>query len=221
MPSSVLNGEIPYRVLFPTKSLYPIAPKIFGCVCCARDVRPHRTKLDPKSLKCIFLGYLRVQKGYRCFCPTLNRYLVSPDVTFFEDMSFSPSSSSSCQGENDNLFIYEITSPISSSTPSSSVSLPSRPPITQVYSRQPPQQLSGTCSTPMTSSTINLGPSDDLPIAFQKGTRTFPRLFHIISCPRPHILFSHPSIPSLFLTLFMKLYLILVGVVEWLRRWLL
>jgi len=70
----------------PTKSLYPIAPKIFGCVCFAWDVRPHRTKLDLKSLKCIFLSYSRVQKEYRCFCPTLNRSLVSPDVTFFEDM---------------------------------------------------------------------------------------------------------------------------------------
>ncbi|KAL0533503.1 hypothetical protein IC582_027535 [Cucumis melo] len=80
MPSSLLNGEIPYRVLFPTKSLFPIAPKIFGCVCFVRDIRPHHTKLDSKSLKCIFLGYSRVQKGYRCYCPTLKRYLVSPDV---------------------------------------------------------------------------------------------------------------------------------------------
>ncbi|KAL0533382.1 hypothetical protein IC582_030221 [Cucumis melo] len=60
MPSSLLNGEIPYRVLFPTKSLFPIAPKIFGCVYFVRDVRPHHTKLDPKSLKCIFLGYSHV-----------------------------------------------------------------------------------------------------------------------------------------------------------------
>ena len=57
MSFSVLNGEIPYRVLFPTKNLFPIAPKIFGCVCFVRDVCPHHTKLDPKSLKCIFLGY--------------------------------------------------------------------------------------------------------------------------------------------------------------------
>ena len=30
MPSSVLQGEIPYIVLFPTKSLFPIEPRIFG-----------------------------------------------------------------------------------------------------------------------------------------------------------------------------------------------
>ncbi|KAA0035896.1 putative Cysteine-rich RLK (RECEPTOR-like protein kinase) 8 [Cucumis melo var. makuwa] len=73
MPSSILNGEIPYLVTFPTKSLFPIALKIFGCVCFVRDVRPHHTKLDPKSLKYIFLGYSRVQKRYRCYCPTLKR----------------------------------------------------------------------------------------------------------------------------------------------------
>ncbi|KAL4032883.1 hypothetical protein IC575_005966 [Cucumis melo] len=111
MPSSLLNGDIPYRVLFPTKSLFPIAPKIFGCVCFVRDVSPHHTKLDPKSLKCIFLGYSRVQKGYRCYRPTLKRYLVSCDVAFFDDTPFTSSPLSSCQGEDDNLFIYEITSP--------------------------------------------------------------------------------------------------------------
>ena len=65
-------------------------------VCFVRDVRPHHTKLDPKSLKWIFLGYSRVQKGYRCYCPTLKRYLVSSDVTFFEDTPFISSPSSSC-----------------------------------------------------------------------------------------------------------------------------
>ncbi|KAL0539985.1 hypothetical protein IC582_024207 [Cucumis melo] len=83
MPSSILNGEIPYLVTFPTKSLFPIALKIFGCVCFVRDVRPHHTKLDPKSLKYIFLGYSRVQKRYRCYCPTLKRYLVSFNIAFF------------------------------------------------------------------------------------------------------------------------------------------
>ena len=47
-------------------------------------------KLDPKSLKCIFLGYSRVQKGYRCYCPSLRRYVVSVDVTFLENDPFSP-----------------------------------------------------------------------------------------------------------------------------------
>ena len=73
MPSGVLHGEIPMSVLFPNQRLFPIGPKIFGCSCFVRDTRPHLSKLDPKSLKCVFLGYSRLQKGYRCFSLVLNR----------------------------------------------------------------------------------------------------------------------------------------------------
>ena len=71
MPYSVLNWVTPFQILFPHKSLFPIEPRVFGCTCFVRDIRLHVSKLDPKSLKCIFLGYSRVQKEYRCYCPTL------------------------------------------------------------------------------------------------------------------------------------------------------
>ncbi|KAA0065705.1 putative mitochondrial protein [Cucumis melo var. makuwa] len=56
MFSSVLDGEPPYRVLFPTKSLFPIAPKIFGHVCFVWDICLYHTKLDPKILEIHLLG---------------------------------------------------------------------------------------------------------------------------------------------------------------------
>ena len=89
MPSSVLNWTAPYHQLFLNNRLFPIDPKVFGCTCFVRDVRPQVSKLDPKSLKCIFVGYSHVKKGYRCYCPTLRRYFVSADVTFFETTPFS------------------------------------------------------------------------------------------------------------------------------------
>ena len=92
MPSSVLDWITLFQTLFPRKSLFLIEPLEFGCTCLVQDVRPHVSKLDPKSLKYIFLGYSRVQKGHRCYCPTLRRYLVSTDVTFFETNPFSLSS---------------------------------------------------------------------------------------------------------------------------------
>ena len=52
MPSSVLNWTAPYHQLFPNNPLFPIDPKVFGCTCFVRDVRPQVSKLDPKSLKC-------------------------------------------------------------------------------------------------------------------------------------------------------------------------
>ena len=60
MPSSVLNWATSFQTLFPHKSLFPIEPWLFGCTCFVPDVRPHVSKLDPKSLKCIFLWYSRV-----------------------------------------------------------------------------------------------------------------------------------------------------------------
>ena len=71
------------------KSLFPIEPQVFGCTCFVWDVCPHVSKLDLKSLKCIFFGYSQVQKGYRCYCPSLPRYLVSTDVTYLENTFFS------------------------------------------------------------------------------------------------------------------------------------
>ena len=101
MPSSVLNWATPYHQLFPNSSLFPIDPMVFGCTCFVLDVKPHDSKLEPKSLKCIFVGCSRVQKGYRCYCPTLQHYFVSIDVIFFETTLFSLSSPVTSQGKGD------------------------------------------------------------------------------------------------------------------------
>ncbi|XP_043697023.1 uncharacterized protein LOC122647766 [Telopea speciosissima] len=88
MPSSVLWAEIPHSVLFPTESLFPLPPCIFGCVCFIRDHRPGLSKLDPKAIKCMFLKYSRTQKGYRCYSPSLPKYLITADVSFFESTPY-------------------------------------------------------------------------------------------------------------------------------------
>nr|KYP63464.1 Retrovirus-related Pol polyprotein from transposon TNT 1-94 [Cajanus cajan] len=87
MPSSVLNNQIPYTILYPQKDLYPVPLRVFGCTCFVHDLTPGKDKFFAKSLKCIFLGYSRLQKGYHCFCPQLQRYIVSADVSFFESSS--------------------------------------------------------------------------------------------------------------------------------------
>ncbi|GKD82453.1 gag-pol polyprotein, partial [Tanacetum coccineum] len=43
------------------------------------------TKLDPKSKKCLFLGYVDGVKGYRLWDPTAHKVVVSRDVVFMED----------------------------------------------------------------------------------------------------------------------------------------
>ena len=130
MPSSVLDWATSFQTLFPHKSLFPIKPRIFWCTCFVRDVRLHVSKLDPKSLKCIFLGYSRVQKGYRCYCPTLHRYMVFADVTFLENTHFSPNPIHTSQGEDDDLLVYTLASLAPAYIPPLT-----KPPITQALHR--------------------------------------------------------------------------------------
>ena len=134
--------------MFPNNLLFPIDPKVFGCTCFVRDVHPQVSKLDPKSVKCIFVGYSRVQKGYRRYCLTLRRYFVSIDVIFIETTPFSLSSPIASQGEDDNLLVYIISSLAPTPAP-----VPVKPPITQVHSRH---------QNPPVSSVTLTAPSSDL-----------------------------------------------------------
>src|SRR3954465_2548277 len=61
-----------------------VAPKVFGCTCFVRDHRPLVGKLDPRAVKCIFIGYPSRQKSYKCWSPIERRTFVSMDVTFRE-----------------------------------------------------------------------------------------------------------------------------------------
>ena len=130
MPSSILDWDTPFHTLFPHKSLFPIEPRVFGCTCFVQDVRPHVSKLDPKSLKCIFLGYSRVQKRYRCYYLSLRRDLVFVNVTFLENTLFSPNPIHTSQEEDDDLLVYTLAllAPVY-------VPPLTKPPITRVYAR--------------------------------------------------------------------------------------
>ncbi|KAA0035865.1 uncharacterized protein E5676_scaffold344G00800 [Cucumis melo var. makuwa] len=110
MSSYVLNGEIPYRVPFPTKSLFPIALKIFGYI----------------------IYFIIIKFMLR---------------------------------EDDDLFIYEVTTPTPSFSP---ILPPSRLYLSQVYSRRPPPQPLDLCPPLMSPSSCDPGPSNDLFIALCK-----------------------------------------------------
>ena len=94
MPSPVLHDQIPHSLLFPNQPLYFLPPHVFGCTCFVHILTPGQDKFSAKAMKCIFLGYSRLQKGYRCYSPQTHRYFLSADVTFFEDSPFFSSSES-------------------------------------------------------------------------------------------------------------------------------
>lgn len=42
------------------------------------------SKLDPQAIKCVFIEYSPIQKGYKCYHPSTRRLYISIDVTFEE-----------------------------------------------------------------------------------------------------------------------------------------
>ncbi|KAL0335243.1 UNVERIFIED_CONTAM: Retrovirus-related Pol polyprotein from transposon RE1 [Sesamum radiatum] len=169
MPSTVLHGDTPYSCLFPDKPLFGIAPRVFGCVCFVHIHSPNLDKLSPRSVKCIFLGYSRTQKGYRCYDPQSRKSFTSADVTFFESTSFySPQSP-------------VVIPPPSVPLPAPTMSVPphTEPPARplQVYSRRNRSTTTTLIvppDLPPTAAPGNLSatPTDDLPIALRKGKRS-------------------------------------------------
>ncbi|KAF3641715.1 Phosphatidyl serine synthase family protein isoform 1 [Capsicum annuum] len=88
MPSSSIQNKVPHSILFPQSHLYFISPRVFGSTCFVHNLAPRKDKLAPRALKCVFLGYSRVQKEYRCYSLDLGCYLMSADVTFFESQPY-------------------------------------------------------------------------------------------------------------------------------------
>uniref|UniRef100_A0A2N9EUN8 Integrase catalytic domain-containing protein n=1 Tax=Fagus sylvatica TaxID=28930 RepID=A0A2N9EUN8_FAGSY len=86
-PSPVIQNTTPYERLFGTAPNYSLL-KVFGCVCFVL-LQPHeRTKLQPRSQLCCFLGYGFEEKGYRCYDPIAKRLRVSRHVVFWEHKMF-------------------------------------------------------------------------------------------------------------------------------------
>ena len=61
IPSSAINFKTPEELWFGKPSNYDHL-RIFGCI---TYVHQSEEKLEPRSIKCIFLGYPEGVKGYR------------------------------------------------------------------------------------------------------------------------------------------------------------
>ena len=83
MPSQTLNQKSPFEMLYcsvPDVSHL----KVFGC-CCYPLLRPlTSTKLQPRTIKCIFLGYASKYEGYLCYEVIKKKVYISRHVLFDE-----------------------------------------------------------------------------------------------------------------------------------------
>ena len=67
MPSFVIRGKIPFSCLYPNKSVFSVAPRVFSCTYFVHNLPSDLDKLSPRSIKCVFVGYSRTLKGYRFY----------------------------------------------------------------------------------------------------------------------------------------------------------
>ncbi|RDX99827.1 hypothetical protein CR513_17069, partial [Mucuna pruriens] len=88
----VLNGISPIKHVlsfFPSSPLMLSLPsRVFGCVAFVHSHNPHLGKLNPRAIKCVFIGYPSNKKGFKCYHSLSRQVFVSMDVTFYETQSF-------------------------------------------------------------------------------------------------------------------------------------
>ncbi|CAA7043512.1 unnamed protein product [Microthlaspi erraticum] len=84
-PSSVLDGNTLYEMLFGKKPMYERI-HTFGCLCYAHEGTRKRVKFDERATRCVFLGYSHSQKGWRVYDLEREEYFVSRDVVFNEEV---------------------------------------------------------------------------------------------------------------------------------------
>ncbi|KAM1004535.1 hypothetical protein ACFX2C_004724 [Malus domestica] len=113
MPTPVLHNKSPFELLF--KDVPAINHlRVFGCSCFPLLKPYNSNKLQPKTTKCVFLGYASRYKGYLCYEVRHQKMYISRHVIFYE-------------GEFPYAMLSSKTLTSSSFTPllSPSISLPS------------------------------------------------------------------------------------------------
>ena len=107
--SPTTYNKSPFELLYGQTPDYS-SLQVFGCACFV-FLPPHkRTKLQPHTCLCYFLGYDVSQKGFRCYDPISHCLLVSRYVEFWEHHLFTslqqlPKSSSSKSPVFTDLFL--------------------------------------------------------------------------------------------------------------------
>jgi hypothetical protein len=85
IPSPLLNNKSPYS-LCHNKDPDLTELKVFGCLCYASTIQNHRTKLDTRSRKSVYLGIKQGVKGAVLYDLNSRNIFVSRNVTFHEQI---------------------------------------------------------------------------------------------------------------------------------------
>ena len=82
-PRVALDGKVAEEVWIGQEVDYSFM-RIFGCLTYVHISSEDRSKLDPKSKKCIFFNYEKGVKGYKLWDPVAQKVMISRDVIFDE-----------------------------------------------------------------------------------------------------------------------------------------
>lgn len=105
-PTVALEDSTPFEYWFGRKPDVKHF-RVFGCNAHVHVDDVKRRKLDKKSIKCIFVGYLDTSKGYKFYDPERERMIKSRDVKFLEQ-DFEHSKWQTEKGEDHReLFDFE------------------------------------------------------------------------------------------------------------------
>lgn len=85
-PASALDNMTPYEALNKRKPNVKHL-RVFGSTGYVHVPKEARSKLDSTSLKCVFVGYGTITKGYRMYNPISSKILFSRNVIFNEKQS--------------------------------------------------------------------------------------------------------------------------------------
>ncbi|XP_070029759.1 uncharacterized protein [Nicotiana sylvestris] len=77
------DDKRPYEVLYNKLPTYSNL-RAFGCLCYSTVPKPHRDKLQPRAIPCVFLGYPFGKKAYKLYDLKNKSCFVSRDVVFHE-----------------------------------------------------------------------------------------------------------------------------------------
>ncbi|KAK2396531.1 hypothetical protein QL285_058180 [Trifolium repens] len=82
-PRASLEGKVAEEV-WTGKPIDLDNLRIFGCPAFVHISSEDRSKLDPKSKKCVFVGYSKGVKGFKLWDPVSKKMILSRDVVFDE-----------------------------------------------------------------------------------------------------------------------------------------
>src|SRR3984893_6566487 len=82
-PSAAVSGKTPFEAFYRRKPSVSHL-RVFGCRAYAHVQKDKRRPFEPKSRKCVFVGYPVDYKAWKCWDPATNEVFICRDVRFVE-----------------------------------------------------------------------------------------------------------------------------------------